>query len=365
MEGAMAYRRLASSPAPPQARPAVDTPPGWGPCPLQGALPAARSALSRPQAEAAEQAAHAAVRGPGLAQVHVSPEKVATLVKGWAEAKARAEVAGVDLRKAVFVSKQVSTVASLLTLGVAVALTVATAGAATPLLIVAATRTAILIGDAWCAREDLRRMQETPPTSLPMGSNFLGNLIYSLVHREGSSPEESQRRAKLGSGLLSVGLVGASLALTFPLSVVDFSVSMARFAAGVGGVLGAASHGRASDLHERAIQSSANGAQALLEELRKPAVEKTVDVEAFGDFCQSLRAQVVEQLESESMINDLDQILAAAKAGSSAEVAGLDRSAQSAVDRPSQTSRWLDTLFSVKGVASAVLTAFAHLGALR
>lgn len=381
MEGAMAYRRLASSPSPAGARPLAEALPDWGPRPLPGALPAARSGLSRPQAEAAEQAAQAAAQGAGLSVVSSPQPEVVSLIKGWATKNAHAEAAGVDMRKAVFVSKLVSTVASLLTVGAAVALTVATAGAATPFLIIAATRTAVLIGDAWCARLDLQRSQETPPRPLPMGSNFLGNAVYGLVHAAGASPEASRTMAKYGSTLLSVGLVGASLAFALPTDAMDFSIAMMRFAAGMGGLLGAKSHAHAADQHEAVVQASVTAASDVLAALKAQAAKAGFDPEDFGDFCQDFRAQVAAQVTDEATLKALDHLLASARSGGPAGGPGGDSAVDPAAapaggdhfdlplllsaDGPSRTSRRLDTLFGANSLLSSALTAFAHFGALR
>lgn len=129
-----------------------------------------------------------------------------------------AAAAGVDLARKTFMSRLLGASLSAMFLGVAVALTVATGGAAAPVLAIAALRFISVAADAACAYKcwrDACDAQAGRPVSrpLPMRASAVGNLVYAVAIHRGYTPEEATRWATRGQGLVALSLAVAGAVL--------------------------------------------------------------------------------------------------------------------------------------------------------
>ncbi len=221
----------------------VDSGADFSPSALEGdpmtASPSPLSDSGRAQLEQQEALAHASAKEPPGA--HPVPgsryEKSFALVKAWAAKQEEAGRAGVNLHKTTFFPKLLSTGAALFSLAIAATLTVMTAGAAAPLLVIAGVRALTVIGDCACAWEDRKRALHDPPLKpLPMGANCIGNLFHSYFTSRGDP--NATRNATLASLGITVLMAAGGLALGFPHAAGELFTTIPRVSAELSSVLG-------------------------------------------------------------------------------------------------------------------------------
>lgn len=142
---------------------------------------------------------------------------------------------GVDLAKKTFMSKLLGVGMSAVFTAVALAVTVATGGAAAPVMAVAALRFISVASDAACAFQCWRdAVNGIPPErSLPMRASGVGNLIYFAAKRWGKDHDAAVRLATRGSAAVAVSLAvtGAVVGALGPASTA--AEKACRVAAGV------------------------------------------------------------------------------------------------------------------------------------
>ena len=126
--------------------------------------------------------------------------------------------AGVDMTRSTFLRKVVGAVASVIALGVMVAATVATAGAAAPALAVACLSTLSYAGDAACAYREWKNAQASaaneklPYTPLPCGPSAVGNLAFWVVRGQCQDDDAALAIAHKVEVGFALGLMAFSLA---------------------------------------------------------------------------------------------------------------------------------------------------------
>lgn len=126
--------------------------------------------------------------------------------------------AGVDVARSTFLRKVVGAIASVIALGVMVAATVATGGAAAPALAVACLSTLSYAGDAACAFREWKNAQalqagdKLPYEPLPCGASAVGNLAFAAVRSRCHDDESAKAIAHKVEIAFSVGLLAFSLA---------------------------------------------------------------------------------------------------------------------------------------------------------
>ncbi len=213
--------------------------------------------------------------GPGRAMAPPRARQVTRTLRQWARRHAQARQAGIDLRKKAFLSKLLSTGCALLTVGAASVMTVLTGGAATPVLAVASVRAALLIADCWCAWVHWQRAVRVPPEPpLPMGGNFLGNVVYRAAIAAGVGPLRARECAAYGSGALLVALAATGMGLSLGLSAdtIPPEVTAMRYAAGAGSLLSLGTFARAADGYDPAARRRDEAAADLFKEILERAV---------------------------------------------------------------------------------------------
>ncbi|WP_298208574.1 hypothetical protein [Acidovorax sp.] len=148
-----------------------------------------------------------------------------------------ARQAGVDVAKTSFWKKALGVALSGVAVGVAVGLTTISFGGATPLLALACVNFAVSTGDAMCAYRNMRNTEaiaefRTPPyEKLPMGNSIVGNMTHGVLTRLGVSAENATVAAKVTGGVVTLGLVVASLAVGAGLSDMPMAYDVAGKAA--------------------------------------------------------------------------------------------------------------------------------------
>lgn len=344
-------------------------PPGgdWAPLPLPGALAPPAQALPSEQALAAEKEAQALASQPGPPAVPFIHNHTLARTRVWAERKAQAEAAGVDLRKKTFINKLISVGASLVTLGVAAALAAASGGAATPLVIIAAARTLLLIGDAGCAWTDWRRSQEREPRKLPLGANCLGNLLYSMCTRDTKDlpPEEknekeerAKRFAKAFSGVVVVGLASANLALGLPEAGMSLLSTLLRYVSNGGSTLGTLRQARTTHQFDRMTQARDQAASNLHLDLLAAARASGVNQAGYQALCDELRKGVMQQGASDATLADLDDLMRQTWASRDEKT----RPNLTGADRATLPQQVVNDLVGFQSAASLAMNAAQHGG---
>lgn len=302
---AAAWRDASAAALPAEAPPA-------GHLPLVATLPPPRRQVPLTAAQAAERAARAQAKTPGEAAIRSNRHQVLRTMRGWAEKDRQAQAAGVDLRKRTFINKLISTGAALITLGAAIAVTVATFGATLPFAAVAGARALTLIGDSLCAWLDWRGSTETPPSKLPLGANCLGNLLYGLGIFLGADEDEAKTAAKVGSGLITLGLTSASLATGLPQEGISLLSSLLRYVASLGSIAGTASQAKASDRYDHLAQARDLKKTDVLELLMESAMTAGTDAQAYQAWCAGLRAELATHDIDPQALVTLEKIMTSA-----------------------------------------------------
>lgn len=130
----------------------------------------------------------------------------------------QAREAGVDLARAGFMSRLLGTGLYAVAVGVALALTVTTGGAAAPMLAIASARFLHVAADAGYALRIWRDARDAaagkpvrPPP--PMGANALGNLFHAVFSRAPFDPARAVDRATRAAAFVQFGLAVSALAL--------------------------------------------------------------------------------------------------------------------------------------------------------
>lgn len=174
--------------------------------------------------------------GPPLSQV--TSHKAAT-VDGIRQAGQRMDEAlkaGVDMTRSSFLRKAVGAIASVIALGVMIAATVVTAGAAAPALAAACLSTLSYAGDAACAWREWKNAQaldagEPPPyAALPCGPSAVGNLAYWAATSLGQDPAAALASAHKVEVGFAVGLLAFSLATCVVPPELQLAQEAAKFA---------------------------------------------------------------------------------------------------------------------------------------
>lgn len=333
---------------------------GSPPSPASAAsLTGFESSVSREQALALESAAHAQAAGPGLQTLPQVRNRSIALVKDWAEKKAQAEAAGVDLRKKTFINKLISTGASLITLSAAVMLTVATGGAALPFLAIAAVRTTLLIGDTLCAWEDRRRAMAVPPQPrLPLGANCLGNAIHGLGRAMGLGDDRARTVGKYGSGLVLVGLATAGIAVALPHEGIALTSAVMRYLSSAGGMAGTSSQAHASDAYDQRAQARDEAAAELHKDLLAAAQSPQMREETYQAWCDELAEQLpaASAQTREDLALLMKQAYDARHSEKTPDLVGADRA--------TTAMRLVNDVVGLHAFGSFSLTALAHGGVL-
>lgn len=291
--------RVHPAPPPPAPADAGATVSSWGPAPLPGALSPAATTLSPEEARNLH-SLHRLDTHPWPHAAEAGRSEVQAKVLRWATNHERALKAGVDLTRATFMSKLVALGSALVCLGIAGALAVATGGAATPLLIIASVRATVLVADCACAYVDWKRSQESPPRSLPLGANSLGNLVYTLAKSCLSEPDEAvkEKKAKLlGQGVSAVAVIGlaaAGMAMTVPTEAFTLVTLLAGGISSGTGLVGGTARAAMAARAEHRVEIDNQAKQALFELLRNSAQrffvapDGTMDRSLFDTWCAQI-----------------------------------------------------------------------------
>jgi hypothetical protein len=273
------------------------------PIPMMATVPPARGDI-RPAAGLAKEAiALSKASGPGLPVVPTSRPEVLERMRSWVGKFKEAEAAGVDLRKATFVNKRSAAMASLFSLGAAIALTIGTGGVASPLIIVAAVRSGMLIGDCICSYFHWKGPPETVAKWLPMGGSFVGNAFHHLFTAMGAKPETAAKYAGRGGALVATGMAAAMLGLGFPHQSLDLGILMCRYISGIGGVAASEAQWHATDKYDPVAKGLAVAGAEFFLALRSQGKELGLESEAFKSYCDELR----QALGAESPSPELDK----------------------------------------------------------
>ena len=154
------------------------------PCRLSRGLAGPRGSISPVAAQRSEQEAIELASRPIREHVNSMREQRVQQIETQLENLRASEKAGVQAAELASEGKRGWLMTSAATWGVALALTVATGGIAIPMLVLTSVRLVIAIGDVYSAEKDLdaaRRIANGEPgvKRLPMGANWVGNLICS------------------------------------------------------------------------------------------------------------------------------------------------------------------------------------------
>lgn len=144
-------------------------------------------------------------------------ERALHLVLEGAIKQAEARKAGVDLAKSNFFIKLMTFAGIAVSFGVTLALTVATAGAAAPMLALTSVRLVTAIGDVYYAGKCVKAAQESlktgrPVPAPPLGGSCVGNWLYDYRIRRGDTPVEAKDYATGRSAIFTIALSLAMLA---------------------------------------------------------------------------------------------------------------------------------------------------------
>lgn len=206
------------------ARPSVASPAAASaPAPLTASRHAPRSDVPTAVREAQVASAMRKSAEPPRAQVASDKVKAQVALNGAAESLRAARNAGVDIAKKTFWTKCFTVAAQAIVVGVAVALTVATGGAAAvALLAIAGVSMAITACDAVYAHRCVRSAQDiaaggagNPP---PGGASAVRNLVHWMAKGLGASDETAGKVAKYVNWAVQGGLAVAAFAVGAGLS---------------------------------------------------------------------------------------------------------------------------------------------------
>lgn len=172
----------------------------------------------------------ATIAAPELGEAQAAAVK---RVRDSAQALETALRQGVDVARKNFVGKLCSVAAGSVMLGLAIAATVATGGAAAPLVAFTGLRLLMSVADARAAREcvkcaeaNLRGENRTPPT---LGPNALGNWLHGkLKGRYGD--DKAKVYAAYGSTAVALGLFALTAAIKVPATAAKLSVKAVKTA---------------------------------------------------------------------------------------------------------------------------------------
>lgn len=193
--------------------------------PLPGSLPSAsfKGAIVDAQALAASMATKS--QAPlGTAPPGPLPELLARDARERALDKvlqaavkqAEARKAGVDLAKSNYFIKLMTFAGVAVTFGVTLALTVATAGAAAPMMALTSMRLAMAIGDVYYARKCVGAAQESlkqgrPVAGPPMGGSCVGNWLHAYRTWRGDDDAAARSYATSRGAIFTISLSLAML----------------------------------------------------------------------------------------------------------------------------------------------------------
>jgi hypothetical protein len=217
--------------APQEATPSGGAGQALKPTVLPGSLPPAQVSSSPTQTRAKAAAAMAKARAPVFDPVRTqrvmdealkrasAAEKAQHQVLEAAFKQAQARHAGVDLARANFFTRFMTFATVAVSASVAAALTVATLGAAAPLMAMTGLRLLQAVADVGCAaicwRDAKASVREGRTIqSLPLGANAMGNLLhkaYRGYHGVGEADPAAKHFATRYAAAFTVGLSMATL----------------------------------------------------------------------------------------------------------------------------------------------------------
>lgn len=215
-----ALQPLATAPANGEPKPSM------APCvPLPGSLPPStfKGVVSDAQALAVKLASKAqtplgaAPAGPRPELlVRDAREKALDKVLQAAVKQAEARKAGVDLAKSNYFIKLMTFAGIAVTFAVTLGLTVATAGAAAPMMALTSMRLATAIGDVYYARKCVSAAQESlkqgrPVAGPPMGGSCVGNWLHAYRTWRGDNDEAARSFATSRGAVFTISLSLAML----------------------------------------------------------------------------------------------------------------------------------------------------------
>lgn len=187
-------------------------------------------------------------------------------------AKQEAEKIGVNIAKSEFFAKLFALALSVTALGVSIAATVLTGGAAVPLLIASGVSFTLAVGDAGCAFADWRG--KTGGEGLAMGSDAIANSVNAILGNMGVAKGNAQLWAKsvsiISRVVLVVGTVWAGITtpVSFSHLVTTFNVASKITSPIVNGVVNLTSVGSNQKVKqlESEVRANISSAQSLYEQ---------------------------------------------------------------------------------------------------
>lgn len=121
-----------------------------------------------------------------------SPVTLKSTVKTAETAMAEAEKQGVAIKKRAFIKNLALAVGSGVVSGICLVMTISTAGATTPLLLLAASHFTVAVGDSVCSYMDYKGKR---PDLLPMGQDSIGNVAFKALESLGYEAPKAFRWA--------------------------------------------------------------------------------------------------------------------------------------------------------------------------
>ena len=188
-------------------------------------------------------------------------------------AKQEAEKIGVNIAKSEFFAKLFALALSVTALGVSIAATVLTGGAAVPLLIASGVSFTLAVGDAGCAFADWRG-KTGGGEGLAMGSDAIANSVNAILGNMGVAKGNAQLWAKsvsiISRVVLVVGTVWAGITtpVSFSHLVTTFNVASKITSPIVNGVVNLTSVGSNQKVKqlESEVRANISSAQSLYEQ---------------------------------------------------------------------------------------------------
>ncbi len=280
------------------------------PIPMMATVPPARGEILPAAGLAKEAIALSKASGPGLPAVPTNRSQVLDRMRSWVGKFKEAEAAGVDLRKATFVNKRTAAMASLFSLGAAIALTIGTGGVASPLIIVAAVRSGTLIGDCICSYLHWKGPPATVAKWLPMGGKFVDNAFHHLLTAMGAKPETAAKYAGRGGALVATAMAAATLGLGFPHQSLDLGILMCRYISGIGSVAASTAQEHATDKYDPVAKARDEAGAELFLALRSQGKELGLESEAFKSYCDEWRQALGAESPSPALDKEFTRLLA-------------------------------------------------------
>lgn len=295
--------------------------------------------------------------GEPLAAVEPRDAQAVDGVRKSGQAMQDALKAGVDVARSAFLRKVVGAVASVIALGVMVAATLATGGAAAPALAAACLSTLSYAGDAVCAFREWKNAQafeageKLPYEPLPCGASAVGNLAFAAVRSRCHDDESAKAIAHKVELAFTVGLMAFSLATCMvppELKLAEESIKLASL-------------GLKSMMYLQATLSSAfsDGATAGSEKARglDEAIERLeealgADDARRGERLELLLADSATHLETRALI---EQVMGADRTYDAARAQALRESLERARAGGSEESPVLLVLATCVNLASLAL----------